>query len=107
MDDVQITVRTVLAICGGISVLGGTVAVIARMLNPFKKIKDHQERMSGYLENDNRRIAALEEGIAESKECDRVLARGILALLNHAITNNSIDNLKNAQKEIQEYLIEK
>lgn len=36
----------------------------------------------------------------------KAVCRGILALLNHSITGNSVDKLKKAQDLIQEYLID-
>ena len=52
------------------------------------------------LDRDKKRIDSLEDG-------NKVLLRGILAMLNHEITGNSVDKLKAAQDEITKYLITK
>lgn len=50
------------------------------------------------LDRDNKRINALEEG-------NKVLCQGMLAMLNHEITGNSIEKLRNAQELMNSYLI--
>lgn len=50
------------------------------------------------LDRDNKRITALEEG-------NKALCQGMLALLNHEITGNSVDRLREAQQKMQSYLI--
>lgn len=52
------------------------------------------------LKRDKERIDSLEDG-------NKVLLRGILAMLNHEITGNSVDKLKTAQDEITKFLITK
>ena len=52
------------------------------------------------LDRDKKRIDSLEDG-------NKVLLRGILAMLGHEITGNSVDKLKAAQEEITKYLIAK
>ena len=52
------------------------------------------------LKKDNSRLTELEEG-------NRVICRGILALLSHEINGNSTDKLRESQAEITNYLIEK
>ena len=56
--------------------------------------------MNGKLDRDNRRLNDLEEG-------NRVICRGILALLSHEINGNSKDKLTSSQQEITNYLIER
>lgn len=50
------------------------------------------------LDMDKKRIDSLEEG-------QKAICRGVLALLNHEITGNSVDKLKDAQSNMTEYLI--
>ena len=67
------------------------------------RIDDHTAKLAGVsatLDRHNDRVKAIEEG-------NRVLCRGILALLSHEINGNSDDKLKASQAEITDYLIEK
>lgn len=43
MDNFMITVQTLLAIAGGISILAGGVAVVIKMGDPYKKLKAQVE----------------------------------------------------------------
>ena len=52
------------------------------------------------LRRDKEHLDALEDG-------NKVICRGILALLSHEINGNSTDKLKASQTEITNYLIEK
>lgn len=59
-----------------------------------KKFKEYDH----FLSNDNKRISNLEE----SSKIDR---KGLLALIKHAIDGNDIISLKEARKDLEEYLI--
>lgn len=50
------------------------------------------------LAKDNKRISSLEDG-------NKALCQGMLAMLNHEITGNSVDKLRKAQENMNEYLI--
>lgn len=52
------------------------------------------------LKEQDKRITAIEEG-------NKILCRGILALLSHEINGNSVDKLTKARDEITDYLIDK
>ena len=52
------------------------------------------------LKRDKERLDILEDG-------NRVICRGILALLSHEINGNSTDKLKASQTEITNYLIDR
>jgi hypothetical protein len=45
-----------------------------------------------------KRIEAIEEG-------NKVTQRALLALLNHAIDGNDVDEIKEASKKLNEYLL--
>ena len=60
------------------------------------RIDDHDAKLA----NQSKKVAEIDEG-------QKVLCRGILALLSHEVNGNSIDKLKASQQEIQNYLINK
>ena len=100
MDNITITIEMILAISGAISVIGGGTAVIFRMINPFKTLKEKVAKNEELLKKDNTRLMDIENS-------DKVICQCLLALLDHEITNNSIDKLKTARKNLQDYLIER
>ena len=59
------------------------------------------------LANDKQRIDALSAQTRDNEEGQRVLCRGVLALLNHALHNGNGDEMEKAQQSINDYLIEK
>lgn len=89
-----------LAILAFIVLLGNAIKAIKDWKKPGDDLKTWKLDVNTKLSNDNRRLHDLEEG-------NRVICRGILALLSHEINGNSDDKLRASQTEIQNYLIEK
>ena len=112
----------VMAICATIAAVSGAVAVIAtviaQIIAPFKKpecdqnvrldehevwLKKHDMAFARYdemFQNDKRRLDGIDEG-------NHVTQKAMLALLSHAIDGNNLDQLKEAKKDLQEYLIKR
>ena len=66
-----------------------------------KKIKDLEDRMKKVedkLESDKKQIADIKEG-------NHVLTKGMFALLEHGINGNNIDQMRDAKHDVEEYLI--
>lgn len=59
------------------------------------------------FDRDNRRLNALEKQAADTNKGIKALARASLAHLQHDITGNHVESLKNAEKTITDYLTEK
>ena len=80
----------------------GALIVLADKIGDI--VKKHRTTAGGTLvtelEKQDQRITSIEEG-------NKVLCRGILALLSHEINGNSVDKLTKARDEITDYLIEK
>lgn len=80
----------------------------------LKKLEPRFNEIDKKLANDKALIESHTLAIAEHRESitsietgNRVLCRGILALLSHEINGNSADKLRESQKEITDYLIDK
>lgn len=78
----------------------GLVEKIKKARQPALDSAQWRRETDAKLAKDKVRIDSLEDG-------NKVLLRGILAMLNHEITGNSVDKLKAAQEEITKYLIAK
>lgn len=65
---------------------------------PSQNIAAWRRATDQKLDMDKKRIDSLEEG-------QKAICRGVLALLNHEITGNSVDKLRDAQSNMTEYLI--
>lgn len=104
-------VELFLYICGAIMTVSGTITTIVGLVNMAKSPKEKQDARIADLEKriaehdriltkDAKRLSSIEEG-------NRVTQKAILALLAHGIDGNEIDSMKEAKKELQEYLIER
>ena len=67
---------------------------------PNDDLNRWQHETDEKLKHDKERLDVLEDG-------NRVICRGILALLSHEINGNSTDKLKASQSEITNYLIDR
>lgn len=100
--DIQTFFIVLLAICGAISVIGGAINLLlnwrkeSTIAKHDKALKDHEIR-----------IRKLEDDSKEQDEFIKVLCNSVLALVSHEINGNSIDKLQNAQKELQDFLVNK
>ena len=66
--------------------------------NEIENIKDRLDKLESKLRKDEGQIEA-------SKECNRVLTKGMLALLEHGINGNNIDQMRDAKNDVEAYLI--
>lgn len=88
------------ALLGFIVLLGNFIKTVKTWKQPHDDLEKWRSDVDSKLTNDNSRLDVLEEG-------NRVICRGILAMLSHEINGNSNDKLVASQKEITDYLIEK
>lgn len=101
-NDIKTFFIVLLAICGAISVIGGAINIIlnwrktSRITKHELEIKDHE-----------RRISKLEDNSRSQDSFTKVLCNSVLALVSHEINGNSVDKLKTAQEELQDFLINK
>ena len=116
MENIDVVIKAVLAICGVIVTIGGATAVISRWLSPYKTLKkkvdekadkseietlkDELERLKRYQTEDHDRLKGVEKGNNEICKC-------MLSLIDHELTGNSIDKLRKSKEEMQNYLIER
>ena len=100
LNEFQTFIVVLIAICGGITTIGGAVNLLLNWKKQ-SKVTRHDEA----LKNHEQRIKALEEKTKEQDTFIRVLCNSILALVSHEINGNSKEKLKEAQKELQEFLI--
>lgn len=109
-------ITILLTISGGITAIGGAVAVLHRWWNfgsiskNTKKILLTEKRIEGIekrMEVSEHMIQKSQQEQKETSEFIKIICNSMLALLHHNITGNSIDKLKEAETELQNYLINK
>ena len=93
-------IEQILAVCGGISIIGGAGAVIYKIIYPALQFSQRVEQLEEHSENDYQRLKGLEEMQKQQSKC-------LAAMLNHQITGNGIENMKKIRDEVLERIIEK
>ena len=99
---VQTFFMVLLAISSALITFGGAINILSN----WKK-QSKVERHDGEIKDHEKRIQKLEEKTKEQDGFIKVLCNSILALVSHEINGNSLDKLKDAQKELQDFLINK
>lgn len=100
LQQIRDAVIVLLALMAFVVLLGNVIKTFKGWKTPMDDMKTWKDVVDDKLKKDNTRLTDLEEG-------NRVICRGILALLSHEINGNSTDKLRESQAEITNYLIEK
>ena len=94
MNEIQVTVSTILALFGALAVVAGGVKVIMQMCSPFKRIAQRITECEKRLDNHDIFLGNDKQAIADM--------RVNLALLNHFIDGNGVEKMKELREEIQD-----
>lgn len=81
--------------------------VLAKLEPRFAEIDRKLATDKSRLDEHTRILGAHQDQLANIEQGNKVMCRGILALLSHEINGNSDDKLKASQQEITNYLINK
>ena len=100
-----ITIMTVLNLAWTI---GNIISVIVtkvkspnvRQDERITSLETRTDQIEKHLDNDNKRLQEIEKG-------NRITQQSILALMRHAIDGNNLVQLREAESNMQEYLIQK
>ena len=110
------TYETILWILGGIITIGGASAVIARWIAPFRKLKEEVKgkATAAELEMLEKRVNELlgsqckdHDKLQDVETGNEKICKCVLAIINHELTGNSVDKMREARDEMQNYLIQK
>ena len=100
---------TVLAVASAIVLLANCAEKIAAAIKiakaPEQKQNDEIHGIKTRLDKIEANLEADKKQIADSKECNHVLTKGMLALLEHGINGNNIDQMRDAKNGVEAYLI--
>lgn len=106
---VTLLIGGILALAGAISTIGGAIEKIAKGVRVAKAPEQAQnaeiEEIKSRLDKLESKLKKDESQIEAGKECNRVLTKGMLALLEHGINGNNIDQMRDAKNDVEAYLI--
>jgi len=98
--DFTITSEQILWLCGFIAAIYGVYKIVKEIKKPSEDLKAKVDSHEEKLNNDNERLKAVEES-------NKMILQCLLVIINHDITGNCIDKMKEARDELQEFLINK
>ena len=111
-------IALILSVCAAIVTISAAIGVIAKALDKARapekeqneRLDAHEKRLNAlddiivkfreYFDNDDRRFKEIEKS-------NKITQSALLALLKHSINGNDTESLKEARKNLEEYLIEK
>ena len=100
---------TILAVASAIVLLSNAIEKIVKWVKSakapeqrqekeIKEIKERLDKVERKVDNDKIQIADIREG-------NHAITKGVLALLEHGINGNNIQQMKDAKHDVEEYLI--
>ena len=95
-----ISTDQILWICSIAGALWGLWKIVKELRKPSCDLKATVDKHTEYLDNDNRRIK-------EYESTNRMILRCLLVIINHEITGNGIETMKQARDDLQKFLVEK
>lgn len=95
-----LTSAQIIGFCSFIAALWGVWKIIKELKKPNDELKqmvaDHEKLLSA----DDERLRAIEES-------NKMILQSLLVIINHNITGNGVDKMKEARSDLEEYLINK
>lgn len=98
--DFTITSTQILGFCALLTAIWGAWKIVKEMKKPNDDLKEKVTEHDMLLDNDDKRLASIEESNKMTLQC-------LLVIINHEITGNGIEKMKAARDELQEFLINK
>ena len=91
-------VQMILAICGGIGIIGSAGAVVFKIIRPAVNINSRVAELERRSQSDYKAIHSLIES-------NRTQNLALLAMVNHMIDGNGVDRLKETRDRMQRELM--
>lgn len=90
-------VQQILSVCGGISIIGGAVAVIHKWISPAIKLNERVEVLEQHDRQDF-------ETLKRISERDSMILEVLSTMLDSQISGNNIEQLKKTREKLTQYL---
>lgn len=95
-----ITSDQIIWLCTLIGGLWGIWKIIKELRKPSDDLKAVVKRHSELLDKDNRRLK-------DSEESTQMILKCLLVIINHEVTGNGIEKMKETRDKLQEFLVDK
>jgi hypothetical protein len=118
----------VIGFCALITGIWGVWKIVKEIKKPSNDLHDLVEHHDYLLKKDNQRLEKLEsaslqivseteshdddikeiiKSLKDAEETNKIVLKSLFVIINHDITNNGIDKLKETLNELNSYLVEK
>ena len=104
--DYQVMFSSFLKLCGVLGIIAGTIRAIMYFATPYKNISNKLQRHEELFANDKRALEKLNTQVYYEKECINAIGLAIAELINHEVTGNDIEELKERQRELNRVLLQ-
>ena len=95
-----ITSSQIVGFCSLIVAIWGVWKIVKEITKPNDDLKELVDNHSRMFDNDNKRLKEVEES-------NNMILQCLLVIINHEITGNSTDKLKDTRTRLEKYLIER
>lgn len=99
----------VIAACALITAVGGAIIMLNKLRTPLRKLEERMDKLEKHHEEDQRaNVRKLDQDhkdIDMLNESNRHICECMMALMDHEITGNSVDRLREARSEMNTFLI--
>ena len=95
-----ITSNQIMGLCALVASLWGLWKIVKEWKKPSDDLKSTVEKHDALLDNDNRRLKDIEDS-------NQMILKCLLVIINHSITGNGIEKMKDIREELQDFLINK
>ena len=98
--DFTITAAQIMGFCSLVAALWGIWLIVKEIKKPGSDLKRKVEEHDRLLNSDDNRLKDIEES-------NRMMLQSLLVIINHNITGNGIEKMKETRDQLQEFLINK
>ena len=95
-----ITSNQIMGFCALVASLWGLWKIVKEWKTPSDDLKSTVDKHDALLGNDNKRFKDIEDS-------NQMILKCLLVLINHNITGNGIEKMKDIREELQDFLINK
>lgn len=104
--NVGLVFESLLKLFGALGVVAVGVKAILYFFTPYTKISKKMKRHDEFFANDKKTLEELKLQVYHEKECINAIGLAIVELINHEVTGNDIDELKERQRELNKVLLQ-
>lgn len=84
-----------------------TIVLVGNVYKTIKEWRKPKEDLTEQVRKNRKAVEHHDKQLEEIETGQKILQKGMLSLIDHSITGNSIEKLKQSRDEMRDYLIDK